>query len=102
MIHVIASIEVKAGCRDEFVRIFKANVPAVHAECGCIRYEPSLDLASGLPPQIPMRPNTVTIVETWDSLESLRLHLAAPHMASYKAATKDMVVGVSLQILQPV
>lgn len=102
MIHVIAAIELKPGCREEFLRLFKANVPNVQAEPGCIRYDPTLDLASGLPPQPPLRPDVVTIVESWDSLDSLRVHLAAPHMASYKAATKDMVAKVTLQVLQPV
>ena len=102
MIHVIATIEVKSARQDEFLGIFKANIPAVQAEPGCIRYDPTVDLASGLPPQIPLRQNAVTIVETWESLEALRTHLAAAHMAAYKAATKDMVEKVTLQVLQPV
>ena len=36
MIHVIAIITAKPGKRDEILKNFKANVPAVHAEKGCI------------------------------------------------------------------
>ena len=101
MIYVIATIQVKAGNRDAFVSAFKANVPSVQAEDGCIMYEPTLDADSGIPVQIPMREGAVTIVEKWESLEALKAHLVAPHMLAYKEATKDMVEGVSLQVLQP-
>ena len=48
-------------------------------------------------------PDTVTLVEAWDSLDALRVHLSGlPHMRRYKEATQDMVAGVSLQVLQPV
>ena len=38
MVHVLASLRVKAGCMPELVRIFKANVPNVLREKGCIEY----------------------------------------------------------------
>ena len=102
MIRVIAAIDLKPGCRAKFLEIFNAMVPKVRAEPGCIDYTPMLDLASGLPPQIPLRPDTVTIVEAWESLAALKVHLSGvPHMVAYKNATKDMVAGVSLQVLQP-
>ena len=48
MIDVIASIRVKNGFRDEFVQKFKANLPAVLAEEGCIDYYPATDVESKL------------------------------------------------------
>ncbi|MBM4309111.1 MAG: antibiotic biosynthesis monooxygenase, partial [Deltaproteobacteria bacterium] len=51
MISVIASIRMKAGKRSEFLEIFKANVPKVREEKGCIEYFPAVDVDSGLPPQ---------------------------------------------------
>ncbi len=102
MIRVIASIELKPGQRKAFLAELLANVPHVLAEPGCRDYTPMVDTPSGLPPQIPLRPDVVTIVEGWDSLEALRVHLSGqPHMLRYKAATKDMVSRVSLQVLQP-
>ena len=44
----------------------------------------------------------MTIVERWESLESLERHLIAPHMVAYRTRVKELVRGVSLQILQPV
>ncbi|MBM4279130.1 MAG: antibiotic biosynthesis monooxygenase, partial [Deltaproteobacteria bacterium] len=40
MISVIASIRVKAGRRSEFLQIFKANIPKVREEKGCVEYFP--------------------------------------------------------------
>jgi quinol monooxygenase YgiN len=40
-------------------------------------------------------------VEKWESLQALHAHLVAPHMAVYRERVKDVVVGVTLQILDP-
>lgn len=102
MIRVIAMIELKPGQRAAFLAALFANVPHVLAEPGCRDYTPMSDVASGLPPQIPLRPDVVTIVEAWDSLDALRVHLSGqPHMLRYKAATQAMVARVSLQVLEP-
>jgi quinol monooxygenase YgiN len=100
MINVLASINVKSGRRAEFIAIFKANVPAVLAEKGCIEYGPAIDLPTGMPPQ-ELNADLVTIIEKWDSLADLKLHLQAPHMAAYREKVKDLVAGVSLKVLQP-
>lgn len=101
MIHVIASIRVKKGKVPEFLGIFKANVPNVLEEKGCIEYFPAVDVDAGLPPQI-LDENLVTIVEKWEDLESLRVHLVAPHMLAYREAVGDLVEEVSLKVLQGV
>ena len=44
MIHVIAIITAKPGKRDEVLKNFKDNVPAVHAEKGCIEYGAAVDI----------------------------------------------------------
>ena len=44
MIHVIATVEVTPGCREEFLAIFGDNVPNVLAEDGCLEYTPAVDL----------------------------------------------------------
>ena len=51
MINVVATISLKPGTRDEFLKIFNANVPAVLAEDGCIEYVPTVDADSGLEAQ---------------------------------------------------
>ena len=101
MIYVIAKIELNDGCKDEFLKIFKSNIPNVKAEQGCISYEPTVDIDSGIPVQDELRPDVVTIVEAWDGLDELHQHLKAPHMASYREEAKDLVKQVTIQVLQP-
>jgi quinol monooxygenase YgiN len=99
MVHVIASVKVKLGKAGEFIDIFKANVPLVKAEKGCIQYVPTVDIDTELPPQI-MDENVVTIIEAWESLEALRNHLGAPHMLAYREKVSSIVENVSLKVLQ--
>ena len=98
MIHVLASIHVKEGRVAEFLDIFKANIPEVKKEKGCIEYEPTLDVLTGLPPQ-ELASNVVTIIEKWTSLADLRSHLAAPHMAAYQKSVANIVEKVTLKVL---
>lgn len=101
MINVLATITLKDGGRSEFLEIFKANVPNVLAEDGCISYSPTIDVDTGIPVQLGGRGNVVTVVEAWESLDHLKAHLQAPHMLSYKEKVKDMVENVSLQVTEP-
>jgi quinol monooxygenase YgiN len=101
MIHVIATIEVAVGKRDEFIGHFNDNVPHVLAEDGCLAYGPTVDLKTDIAVQIPLRDNVVTIVEQWESLAHLKAHIVAPHMATYREKVKDIVKGASLQVLEP-
>ena len=99
MIHVIASIHIKEGRVAEFLDIFKANIPHVLKEKGCVEYEPTIDLPTGLAPQ-ELNGNVVTIVEKWQSLEDLRAHLSAPHMLEYHKKVKNIVEKVILKVLE--
>lgn len=99
MITVLASITVEPTRKEEFLSIFKANIPAVLAERGCIEYLPMIDFTSNIPIQ-DQSANTITIVEKWQSIEALYAHLEAPHMIEYKDKVADMVTDLSLKILQ--
>lgn len=98
MIHVIASLTVKDGMQSEFIEIFKANVPDVLAEKGCIEYVPTVDIAADIAPQ-ELNSQVVTIVEKWETLADLLAHLKAPHMLVYGEKVKDMVEKKSLKVL---
>jgi len=101
MIHVIATVEVKPGKREAFLAEFHKNMPNVHAEKGCIEYGSTVDVKTDIKTQIPLRENTVTIVEKWESLLALQAHLQAPHMGKYRERVKDIVAGLTLQVLEP-
>jgi quinol monooxygenase YgiN len=102
MIHVVAVITAKPGRREEVLGHFRANVPAVLAEKGCIEYVPVVDVEPAFPGLARYGPDTFVVVEKWESPEALRAHGEAPHMAAYAAKTKDMVAGRSIYVLTPV
>jgi quinol monooxygenase YgiN len=101
MIHVIATIEVAAGKRDEFLAAARANLPNVLAEDGCLEYGPAVDLATDIGAQMAVREHVVTMVEKWRDLPALQAHLTAAHMIAFRARVKELVVRVTLQVLQP-
>lgn len=101
MIHVIATIEVAPGRREDFLREFRANVPNVLAEDGCLHYEPTVDGRTDIAAQVAARPNVVVVVEQWASVEALKKHLVAPHMVAFRSQVRELVGSVSLQILEP-
>jgi quinol monooxygenase YgiN len=101
VIHVIAIITAKPGKRDEVLRAFRANVPAVHAEKGCIEYGPAIDTPDMGKIQTQLGPDTFVVVEKWESPEALRAHAQAPHMAAYAAKTKDMIANRVIHVLSP-
>ncbi len=101
MINVLASIKVKPEKIDEFVKIFKANVPAVLAEDGCIDYFPAMDEETGLGAQT-KDATVVTVIEKWESVDALKAHLDAPHMATYREDVKDMVEETIIKVLKQV
>ena len=101
MIIVIATIDLAEGGRADFLEHFHAVTPAVRDEAGCIEYGPTEDVETSIPAQGDVRPNTVTVVEKWESVEALEAHLVAPHMVEYRGKVKDLVRSVSLQVLQP-
>ena len=101
MIHVIATIEIADGQRDAFLEAFRELVPAVREEQGCIDYGPAIDSDTDIDKQTPKGTNVVTVVEKWESLEALKAHLVAAHMAEYRERVKDLVLGMTLHILEP-
>ena len=101
MLHVIAIIELNPNSRDSFLKEFQANVPAVRDEPGCIEYGPALDAVTEIAAQSALGPDTVCIIEKWESVAALEAHLAAPHMTAYRERVRDFVKQVRLHILQP-
>ena len=97
MIHVLAVITTKPGKRAEVLAAFHANMPAVHAEAGCIEYGPVID-ASNSPAKY--GEDTFVVVEKWESPDHLKAHAASPHMAAYGAKTRDLLADRQIHIMQ--
>ena len=101
MIHVLAVITAKPGMRESILQAFRANVPAVRAENGCIEYGAAVDAEPALKFQTAFGVDTFVVVEKWESLDALKAHAAAPHMAAYAAKTKDLIASRTSHILSP-
>jgi quinol monooxygenase YgiN len=101
MIHVVAIITAKPGKREQILEAFRANVPAVHAEDGCIEYGPATDADGVGSFQTKFGADTFLVLEKWESLEHLKAHAGSPHMAAYGAKTKDLIASRVIHVLSP-
>ena len=101
MIHVIAIVTAKWGQRDTVLHLFRANVPAVKAEQGCIEYEATVDAAPVLKFQTEFGADTFVVVEKWESVETLEAHSTALHMIAYGTTVKDMIANRVIHVLSP-
>lgn len=102
MIHVIAIITTIPGARAQVLEAFKANRPNVLKEDGCIEYGATVDAAEDSKSWATFGPDTVVVVEKWESLAALKAHAAAPHMAAYAAKVKDLIASRAIHVLDPV
>ena len=99
MITVIAEIKVKPGRRDSVMEKIIALLPDVQAEKGCHRYEPYVDFNG----QIPWRktvPDSIFMLEDWESLAHLEAHQQAEHMAKHRENIKADVLDVVIHIIE--
>ena len=97
-VHVLAVITTKPGKRDEVLANFKANVPAVHAEDGCIEYGAVVDCAeAGF--ATPYGSGSFVVVEKWASLDHLKAHSTAPHMKAYGEKNKDLLADRTIHVM---
>ena len=96
MIYVIARMELNEGCKDAMLKVLEKTVPQVLAEDGCIMYTPCLEADEE------NQEKYLTIVEAWKDREVHRAHLAAPHMAAFREAVKDLRKNSCVNVLEPV
>ena len=101
MIQVVAIVTAKPGKRQSILAAFRANMPAVHAEKGCIEYAPAIDTANAGSFQTALGPDTFAVIEKWDGLDALKAHIATPHMAAYAAKVKDWIASRTIHVLSP-
>jgi quinol monooxygenase YgiN len=101
MIHVLAIITAKPGQRDTVLEAFRANVPSVRAEQGCIEYGAAVDVDGFRGFQTEFGPDTFVVIEKWASPDALKAHAAAPHMAAYAAKTRPLIASRVIHVLAP-
>ena len=99
MIHVVAIITVKPGQLDSILTAFRANIPAVRAEDGCIEYNPVTDAEGVGSFQAKIGGDAFMVIEKWRDLAALKAHAASPHMAAYGAKVKDFIATRTVHVL---
>ena len=98
MIHIVAILTAKPGQRAALLTRFKAALPAVLAEDGCLEYAPVIDLESSA---AKYGEDSFVVIEKWESNDALKAHAGAPHMAAYAAKTREMIASRVIHILSP-
>lgn len=102
MIHVIAIIKAKTGSRDSILEAFKANMPAVLAEQGCIEYRPVTDAGDATSFQTEIGPDSFMVIEKWETMADLTAHANSSHMAEYGNKVKSLVADRAVHVLEDV
>jgi len=101
MLTVIAEIRTRPGQHhrqavlDEFVKI----IPTVLKEEGCHGYAPMVDAAAGVSFQ-PTAPDSISMVELWETVAHLEAHLQTAHMNAWSEAVKGNVLETHIRILE--
>jgi quinol monooxygenase YgiN len=101
MVHLLAFITARPGKLGEVLAAFRAIIPIVHAEDGCIEYAPVVDIEGFEGFTTPLGPDSYAVVEKWASPEALRKHAAQPHMVAYNQSTKHLIAERVLHVLRP-
>lgn len=100
MLTVVAEICVKPGRRHVVLEAINTLIPTVLEEEGCHQYDALVDHQA----QVPWKqnsPDSIFMLEQWESLRHLEQHQQMPHMDAHRAAIKDDVVDVKILVLEP-
>ena len=71
----------------------------VRQEAGCIEYGAAIDAENAPAIQTPYGPDTFVVIEKWESMDALKAHSVAPHMAAYGAKTKELLASRVIHLL---
>ena len=101
MLTIIAEIRTRPGQHhrqavlDQFTKI----IPTVLKEDGCHGYAPMVDHAANVSFQT-TAPDSIVMVEVWESVAHLEAHLQTPHMKAWSETVKADVLDTTIRILE--
>ncbi|MBE5254018.1 MAG: putative quinol monooxygenase [Enterobacterales bacterium endosymbiont of Blomia tropicalis] len=100
MLTVVAEICVKPGRRQVVLDAIQQLIPTVLDEEGCHQYDALVDHQA----QVPWKhnlPDSIFMLEKWESLRHLEQHQQMLHMEEHRGRIKDDVVDVKILVLEP-
>ncbi len=71
----------------------------MHAEDGCIEYQPGVDAAGFGGFQAPVGDDGFAVIEKWRGAAALEAHAGASHMPAYAARTKPLVAERRIHVM---
>lgn len=99
MLTVVAEICVKPGRREAVLAAIDDLTPIVLGEEGCRKYQALVDHQA----QVPWKqnlPNSIFMLEYWESLRHLEQHQQQPHMEAHRERIKDDVLDVKIFVME--
>ena len=102
MIHVIVTATIKPGCLDEYLSIARQLGLLVNKEPGCIRYVYTTDTNSPLSIQDEINNDQVTLIEEWESIDALKVHLTAPHLKEFGNQMAPLRISATARVTKTI
>lgn len=101
MLTVIAEIRTRPGShhRQAVLDVFKTLIPVVLQESGCHGYAPLVDHNANVDFQS-TAPDSIVMLEHWESVAHLQAHLQTPHMKAFSENVKENVLDMHIRILE--
>ena len=92
MIIVSGKATISPGAIDKVRDVMEATIRATREEAGCIDYYYGVDV---------LDPNTIVVVEYWESWAALEAHFTTPHIAEWiKALGEAGVVAREIKFIE--
>ena len=99
MLTVVAEICVKSGRREAVLAAIHDLTPMVLKEEGCHKYQALVDHQA----QVPWKqnlPDSIFMLEYWETLRHLEQHQQQPHMEAHRERIKDDVLNVKIFVME--
>jgi quinol monooxygenase YgiN len=90
VIYVVATIQIKPGCREAFLKGAHESITETRKEKGCLSYEGHTSIND---------PNLYVVVERWESREHLNAHARAPHMKTWRDYSNPLKISTVIEII---
>lgn len=92
MIYVIATFRLRPGALEPFVEAAYALIDVARREAGCVYYDLHASVTD---------PDRVMCFEQWSSRSAFDQHIETPHLATFSAAIKDLILSSKVEIIHP-